>query len=147
MASLNGVDVTQLRACLGPILSGQPVMLAYLYGSAARGQMTPFSDVDIALVVDETLPADGRLDFELRIADQIAEHCGLSQADVRVINEAPLMFRGMVVTEGVLLYTRDDYVRIEFETHTRQEYFDFMPVAEMFRKAFFERVRLKGLNG
>lgn len=142
------VSVESLVAQLAEVLAPYPVALAYLFGSAATGQMTPFSDVDIALVVDETRPLPmSRLRFELEVEDELAARCGLSAADVRVINHAPLLVRGEVVTCGKLLFARNVETRIEFETRTRREYFDFLPAAELHRKAFFENVRQRGLSG
>ena len=37
---------------------------------------------------------------------------------MRIINDAPLVLRGKVVTEGMLLYAQDESVRVEFETTT-----------------------------
>jgi len=136
-----------VRIELAKILAPHPVALAYLFGSAATGLTTPFSDVDIALVLEKGTTLRSRLHFELAIEDEIAARCGLSQADVHVINDAPLELRGEVVTQGRLLYARDEETRIEFETRTRMEYFDFQPVAEFFRKAFFADLRERGLSG
>ncbi len=133
---------------LAAVLASHPVLLAYLYGSAATGHTTPLSDVDIALVVDEgRIPPKERLNLELAVASEIASRCELRNADVRVINRAPLMFRGEVVTYGVLIYCIDDEVRIEFESRTRSEYFDFLPLAEAVREAHFDYLLERGLNG
>jgi hypothetical protein len=51
------------------------------------------------------------------------------------------MVRGEVVTNGILLFSRDEGFRVDYETSTRSEYFDFMPVAAMHRQAYFERLR------
>jgi predicted nucleotidyltransferase len=97
------------------------VILAYLHGSAAAGRMTPLSDVVIALVLDEeALPGFPRLQFELMAADEIEQECGVNQADVRIINDAPLMLRGRAVTDGILLFVRDQSKRIAFKTRTRR---------------------------
>ena len=136
-----------LAARVAEVAAPRPVALAYLFGSAATGLMTPFSDVDLALVLDQDHAfQDSRLQFELEIEDELAAR-GLSQADVRVINAAPLLLRGEVVTQGRLLFARNKDMRIEFETRTRMGYFDFLPAAEFYRKAFFENLRQRGLSG
>ena len=84
---------------------------------------------------------------ELEIEDELAARFTLSLVDVRVINSAPVLLRGEVVTHGRLLYARDEDSRIEFETRTRMEYFDFLPAAELYRKTFFENLRQRGLSG
>lgn len=126
----------------------RPVLLVYLFGSAATGHMTPFSDVDIALVVDEHFDfKPSRLQFELEIEDELTARCELDAVDVRVINAAPLLLRGEVVTYGRLLFARDEDQRIDFETRTRREYFDFLPAARFHQSAFFENLRQRGLSG
>lgn len=145
--SPNFLSNTQ-RDCLRKMFVAHPIELAYLYGSTAVGQASSFSDVDIALVVTEdTLAPIQRLRFELALEDELAQHCDLEQADVRVINDAPLAVRGQVVTQGVLLFERTPERRIEFETTTRLEYFDFLPVLETLRKAFFSDIAGRGLHG
>lgn len=131
----------QLRKSLPSILERWPVLMAYLYGSAAIGQTTPFSDVDIALYLAKPLRPRERLQLELGLEIALEDALGLSKADVRVINDAPLSVRGMVVQEGVLLYCRDEEERVDFESLTLKLYLDFEPAAAMFRQLFFERVR------
>ena len=137
-----------LADCLQEQLSGYPVAVAYLYGSAASGQMTPLSDVDVALVLaEEAKLSTDRLRFELAMADALSEACGLSEIDVRVINDAPLTVKGEIVTNGVLLYSGDDAARMKFETSVRSEYFDFLPVARAMRRAFFKDIAERGIHG
>jgi len=148
MAASITLSLESLSVRVAEVMSPRPVALAYLFGSAATGQMTPFSDVDIALVVDQDQTfTHGRLQFELEIEDELAARCELSQIDARVINAAPLLLRGEVVTHGRLLFARDEDVRIEFETRTRMEYFDFLPAARFHQAAFFENLRQRGLSG
>ena len=139
--------IHRLRAKLGIILEGYPVKLAYLYGSAAAGNLTPLSDVDIALVADRELTPLERLKLMLGVEVELADRCDIHNADVRVINDAPLVFRGRVVCEGILLYARDEAARIEFETTTRDAYFDYLPVHRRLQEAFFADVRKRGLHG
>jgi uncharacterized protein len=138
-----------LRAALPGILAEKPVMLAYLYGSVAEGHPLPFSDMDIALILrpDNQLSAYERMLLEFDIAAEVETRCGVREADVRSLDAAPLTAQGQVVTEGILLYSRDTEFRIEYETRTRKLYFDFKPAAEMLREAFFARIREEGLLG
>lgn len=145
---LPGEFDTSLRSCLGQVFSSHPVALAYLYGSAAGGRATPLSDVDIALVlVEGQFDPKKRLVLELKIEDDIVRTCGLIKVDVHAINDAPLMVRGEVVTKGILLFSRDESFRVSFETSTRSEYFDFLPVAVLHQKAYLERLDKRGSHG
>ncbi len=134
--------VTRLRGCLPPILARYPVVLAYLHGSAARGKTTRFSDIDIALVAppDSDLDPYHQLMLELQIENEMEQACGIPNAEIMFMNEAPIAFQGKVLTEGILLYTADEDFRVEFETMTRKRYFDFLPVIDMFQRVYFEKL-------
>lgn len=137
--------VTRLRQALPALLAPLPVDLAYLYGSVVTGYATPFSDVDIGVVL-ATLPAPReRLDLLLGLEAWLAENCQIPNADVRILNDAPLIFRGKVVTDGVLLYARDEEVRVAFEVETRMRYFDYRPIHDQLQAAFFADLRERGV--
>lgn len=134
--------IDRLRTELAAILRERPVMIAYLYGSVAEGYALPNSDIDVALVLapDHDLPAYQRTLMELDIAAEIEERSGLHSLDVRSVNEAPVMAQGTILTEGVLVYSRQEDFRVEYEVLTRKKYFDFLPVARMMQDAYFEEM-------
>ena len=134
-----------LREVVPSVLAQYPVDVAYVYGSVARGTVTPFSDVDVALVLTEELPPYERMMLEFEVEAAIEDASGLAGLDVRAINEAPLMVRGKVVQEGIRLYERDRAQRVAFEVQTRKRYFDFAPVARRLQAAFLDKVRREGL--
>lgn len=113
--------ITYLQQLLPKVLDQRPVCLAYLHGSVARGRTTPLSDVDIALITEESLSPLARLDLELDIEVALAER-NLTKSDVRIINDAPGVVQGRVVTEGVLIYCRDEQRRIAFERASLSRY-------------------------
>jgi len=141
--------ISLLQRELPTILAERPVMLAYLFGSVAEGNALPSSDVDIALVFAPSLnlTAYERMQIEFSIATEIERRCNIKEADVRSMDSAPLTVRGLVLTEGVLLYSRDEEFRVEYEIYTRKMYFDFQPVAGMMREEFFRQLKEEGLTG
>lgn len=139
--------VSDLRAAMPALLRDKPVALAYLHGSAARGQSTPLSDVDIALVVDEAMAPGSQLRLMLSVQRELDDVCGIVNADVRVINEASLVFQGKVVTDGILIYARTDEGRVAYEETTRLRYFDFLPIHRQLQDAFLASIEEQGLYG
>lgn len=137
--------LARLRQAASSVLSAHPVEAAYVYGSVARGGVLPSSDVDIALVLQTSFQPYAQLELELAIQAALEDTTGFSPVDVRVINQAPLMVRGRIVQEGVLIYERSRANRIAFEVATRKRYFDFAPIARRLRDAFLERVRREGI--
>ena len=100
----------------------------------------PFSDVDIGIYVEKVAKGEN-LAMELGISLEFDEELpGNAQSDLRVINDFPLSFLGQIVTDGVLVYCRDDSIRIDFETSVRMAYFDFLPVLKMHQNEYLNRV-------
>ena len=101
------------------VLPRFPVLFAYLYGSHASGVVHPFSDVDIAVFLSEERNDEMmRLESDIALAfDEALDHA--VAADVRAINDAPLVLQGEILTEGILIYSCDEPGRVSFETRVR----------------------------
>lgn len=126
------------------ILKNYPVLFSYLYGSFAKGDVHPFSDIDIGIYLEENILARKALDIELSLALEFDAILGNKfNVDVRSINDMPLMVKGIIVTEGILIYSKDDTLRVEFETYVRMAFFDFNPFIKRYQKAYLARI----LNG
>lgn len=137
-----GAAIAALRGAAGRVFAPRAeIQLAYLYGSVARGQAGPHSDVDVAVVLANPLePAAGlRLELDLELA--LGDATGMHNVDVRVANAAPLLLQGAVVTEGVLVFERERTARIAYETTTRSLYFDFLPAAQRMANIFAAALR------
>lgn len=135
----------RLREFLPAILCNYPVEAAYIFGSVARGVATPLSDIDIGVLLTNSLPAHERLNLELSIQAAIEDETGLAPVDVRSLNDAPLLVKGRIVQQGNLVYERNRRSRVVFEVATRKQYFDFAPVARRLQDAFLEHVHREGL--
>lgn len=135
-----------LKRVLAEVLPARHVIAAYLYGSHATGLATAFSDVDIALLADGEPSIVEQMRLESFVQEEIYRRLGSDDVDVRVLNGRSLLFEGRVLTEGILLYSGDDRARVAFETRIRSLYFDFLPVVESQRAAFFRRVASEGVS-
>jgi len=138
-----------LQKIIPSILTESPVLFAYLYGSAAEGKTTEYSDVDIGLFIDpkhnEVMHPYDRLVLETDIALELERNTKLPEVDIRILNDAPLLLRGRGIQRGYLLYSADEDFRIDYETITLKEYLDFLPIANHIEHSYFDR-RLKALS-
>ncbi len=122
------------------IFKKYPVSFAYLYGSYATGVMSQFSDMDVGVYV-ERIFAEKCLDLELSLSLEIdtkLDHCVASE--VRIINNLPLSLVGEMITEGILIYSANESVRVDFETSVRRAYFDFLPVLHRYHNMYIEHI-------
>jgi len=122
------------------VFKDTPVQFAYLYGSHARGKPHPFSDLDIAVFVeDANLTHCLELELSLSVKiDRLLDHTVSSE--VRVINHMPLSIQGKILFDGQLVYTCNEENRINYETRTRLVYFDFLPVIQSYQKMYRQKM-------
>jgi predicted nucleotidyltransferase len=105
------------------------VLAGYLFGSVARAESTPLSDVDVALLFAEEMPTEDRERRAARFGAAVSRRIpgGPHEADVHDIEELPLAVRGRVLVEGVRTGGTDSPRRVAFEDVTLRRYFDFLP--------------------
>jgi predicted nucleotidyltransferase len=128
------------------VLSEQSdIVASYLFGSAARDQMTRSSDVDIAVLLDQTLDDRAMVLRQLDLTVALESH---SDRDVQVIllNQATPLLAYQVLREGVRLTQRSDAERIDFEVRTMKLYFDVQPMLAFQKEQLFERIQEVGLG-
>jgi predicted nucleotidyltransferase len=106
------VDV--LRSAAEAELPAMPVVFAYLYGSRAAGSSRPDSDVDVGILLDPGVAAPESL--ASRAADALTTRSRVGGIEVTVLNDAPIRFLGRVLRSRVVLYSRDEPARVEFES-------------------------------
>ena len=133
-------ELDRLKGAAAAVLDGAPVRFAYLYGSVARGEAHPGSDLDIAVMFERSVSAEERLSLELALGLALDARLGGERADVRDLAALPLILRGRVLTEGALLFSRDEEGRVAFEVATRNEYFDFLPAYRAYQEASLARL-------
>jgi predicted nucleotidyltransferase len=113
-------------------LGGDPgVTAVYLFGSTARGEATPHSDVDIAVLFAAAPPRS--LNGSSLVLEGDLERALGRQVDLVVLNDAPVDLRIRILRDGQLLIDRDPAVRIAFEVRTRNEAFDLEAVLSRYR--------------
>ena len=100
------------------------VMLAYLYGSQATGNVGPLSDVDVAVYLNLDDPRQ-RFELRLRLMTELCDALSRPDVEVAVLNDtARPAFKYHVIADGQLLYEVEPF-RLMVERRILDEYFDF----------------------
>jgi predicted nucleotidyltransferase len=118
-------------------VSPRPIAAAWLFGSVARGEARPDSDVDVALLLARE-PAGTLDEVPGELEAEIEKRVG-RRAQVVVLNRAPTELAMNALSDGRLLLERDAEKRVAFEVRTMKEYWDLVPLLEIYRRGGIER--------
>lgn len=111
-------------------LSG--IACVYLFGSFARGVAHAQSDVDIAVLYEQTPPSTL---LDQPYADEATLAAKLQRpVQIVVMNNAPADLVHRILRDGVLLLEPNKSQRIAFEVRARNEYFDLLPILRQYRQ-------------
>lgn len=119
------------------VFEKQKVVFAYLFGSHARDKTRPLSDVDIAVYFNEEVACDERFDLRLEVLGQLVDLFKSDEVDLVVLNDAPPLLAHRILREGLLIFSGDDKIRLEFETKAVLKYLDWKPHLEKYTREVF----------
>ena len=119
------------RRGLAELFERQPdVVTAYLFGSVARGEAGPLSDVDLAVWLDDHPEPRPRLSRQLAMRGEAASLLGTDEVELVVLNGAPPLLAQRVIRGGELLAERSGPTRVRLETEAIIRYLDTIPLRE-----------------
>jgi len=117
------------------LLSGDDrVRLVYAFGSAARGEAGPRSDIDLGILLASRPSWEEERDLRADVA------AVAPAVDLVVLNDAPPALRFEVVTGGRCLLARDPAEQAEFEITSLSRFLDFQPVRRIQQEYLRARV-------
>ena len=109
------------------------VIAAWLFGSVARGDARPDSDIDVALLTGRTEPPRTIEDLPLDLEADLSAVLGCT-VQIVVLDRAPCDLIHRVLRDGRLLVDRDRGRRIRFEVDARNRYFDMQLIWREYRR-------------
>lgn len=110
----------QLQRAARVLAADDRVLAVYGFGSRARNEQGPHSDVDLAVLVGQKLS----LKEELQLRAQVVEELQSDNVDLVILNLAPPLLRYEVVAAGCRLFASDEEQADEFEHRAAMECFD-----------------------
>jgi hypothetical protein len=117
-------SLDESKSALQAACGRHDIVLAYLYGSQARGTAGPLSDVDVAVQFRTELAGHERFKQLLAVMGEFMDIFEREDVFVADLDDATPLLRFEVYREGRLLYCQNDAIRIKFMTEALREYED-----------------------
>ena len=135
------MDINKIKKMINEVLGKRTeVLFGYLHGSVFSSKEP--HDIDIAIFINpedyERLHNSGEISigFAIPVEMELEEKISM-KIDLQLLNDAPLRFKYMVISNGEVVIDNESDIRIDFESISRVEYFDFRPKREEYLKEVF----------
>ncbi|MBI5302872.1 MAG: nucleotidyltransferase domain-containing protein [Chloroflexi bacterium] len=117
------IEIAPLEQLIPIFAADAGIVLAYLFGSYARGDAHALSDVDIALLLSPTVSRDAYLNYRVEYISQISRLLHDDRVDVVILNTAPPLLAHEAI-KGRLLFERSPEARVKFVVDAQRQYLD-----------------------
>ena len=114
------------------------VILVYLFGSYAQGRIHPLSDVDIAILLKESVDF---FEKKLDLTETISKTLLTDEFDLVMLNEASPGLLFEIFNKGKVLVNKDENVRIEFLLRSIKKYIDTYPLRKLAEEILIEKIK------
>jgi predicted nucleotidyltransferase len=133
------VEITDIEKIIADYCTGRAEIAAcYLYGSFATGKARPDSDVDLAFLLDASVPGSRYTDLRIDYYSSLA-FLMRKELHVLVMNEAGELVLGEILREGVPVFVRDEEALEAFIARKIPLIAEFTYYSELFRRKLVER--------
>ena len=139
------MNISQYEPQLTSLFDSSDVVLAYLFGSEAKGATNRESDIDIAVLLSDRVP---QAEYGQRLVDLNTELIGIFQRDaidVALLNSAPPLLAFQVVRHGVVIYDPDQRY-VSFYINTFNRYTDTQPLRDLQWQYYLKRQGARSQN-
>ena len=113
------------------------ITLVFLFGSVVNRDS--FRDIDIAVRLVRDFPRTNYLNFQLELQLELQKVLK-NEVDLIILDQAPPLLRYKVLKTGILIIEKDRAAFRDFFKRTIYEYFDFLPVFNLYRKKMRRRL-------
>jgi len=122
------------------------VSALYIFGSAGKGKTTGESDIDIAVLIDESKLKKKNFELLKRKYYAASPAFSMRPVDIVILNTAPPFLKYQILKTGRILFDRSRKLRVRFTERAITEYLDYKPIEDIYLKAVARRFREKRIG-
>jgi hypothetical protein len=121
------------------IIKGYNIIEAvYLFGSQARNGSKEYSDIDIALLIEDNYTGSFG-EIKVKLYEDLTKN-GLDNIDLVILNQASALLKYEVVKENCLIYKKNKFDAASYQSLTIRKYLDFEYYLKKNQQKFKERL-------
>jgi uncharacterized protein len=114
------IESQRLKSITNALKRRPEIVLAYLFGSHAKNTARPNSDIDIAVLVDESMVVGNLFEFQTELVAELRD----DRVDLVILNHAPPLLQHQVIKHGIKLFTKDKAKAVDFVFKANTRYLD-----------------------
>jgi predicted nucleotidyltransferase len=122
-----GIDQDLLGRLRERLARRPEILEAYCFGSAARGEATAHSDLDLAVYIDRERQPQAPFGYAAELLADLMAGLGGRRLDIVVLNNAPPLLYHRVLRDGERLLSRDLAATTTREGRALSRYCDYLP--------------------
>jgi predicted nucleotidyltransferase len=115
------------------------ILFAYLYGSFVTDPDLLESDIDVGVYLKP-----GDLTAYVRKEEQLTaflvSHLHKDRIDLRIMNTLPLLLKYSILRDGILIFSRDERQRVDFEATSMIRFFELKPNLDEYNRILSQRI-------
>lgn len=116
------------------------VTALYVFGSLAKNNLKPLSDLDFGILLSGKLTKSKRFSKHLQLIGIFCDTFHTDEIDLVVMNDAPLRFCYNIIQSGKLLLVLNKVELINFQENVVKKFLDFKYYQNQFDDAFLKGI-------
>ena len=128
--------IHQLRKLLQP---DTDILFAYLYGSFVTDPDLLGSDIDVGLYLKHW-DLNAYVKKEEQLTALLVSRLHNDRIDLRIINTLPLLLKYSILRDGILVFSRDERERVDFETTSMIRFFELKPSLDEYSRILSQSI-------
>ena len=123
------------------LYSRDEASVGYIFGSYSTERVRPKSDIDIAVLLSDTVDSKDYGHIKLSIINDLIELLSLDRIDVVVLNVAFPLLSHEIIKKGRLLFSKDEARRINYTANATIYYLDTIYLRKVQDRILHEKIR------
>lgn len=127
------------------LFNRKEVVVAYLFGSLVKREISPLSDIDIAVYLDERIPRNRQNEVHMTLLNELITILG-DDLDLILMNSADLLMNFNIIKEGEIIYQRSETEKVMIESEIMDRYMDMRYYHKRHVDVTLDRMAKEGLK-